>query len=199
MEDVTKKEMEAVLALFKDFSTDYNANSLSKVLNITSMGTLKILKRLEKQGILRSKQLGKAVFYTIDFKNSYAKTYLKFILQKEAEQSGPKIGRWIVELRKFQPVAEMGILFGSVLKKEEFNDVDLLLIIKKQQNRKVNSLLKDISGLSTKHIHTIKQTRADLKENLNAKDKVLLSIVRTGVILFGYDKIIEVIESVAYR
>lgn len=196
MEDVTKKEMEAVLALFKDFSTDYNANSLSKVLNITPMGALKILKRLEKQGILASRQLGKAVFYRIAFKSDYARTYLRFILEKEAEQSIPRIRSWVEESRKFRGVADIGILFGSVLAKQEFNDVDLLLVFEKGRAGKVNSLLEDVSELSVKKIHLVRQTSTDLESNLKKRDKVLLSALKRGIVVFGYDKLVEVVARV---
>ena len=47
MEDITKNEMKAVLEILKSPEVMYNANNLAKVLEITSMGTLKILKRLE--------------------------------------------------------------------------------------------------------------------------------------------------------
>ncbi len=191
--------MEAVLIIFKDLDTDYNANNLSKRLGITPMGTLKILKRLEKEGILRSKKLGKAVFYRPDFRKDFTKTYLKFILQKEAEQAMPRIRRWVEELRKFRSVAEIGILFGSVLTRKEFRDVDLLLVFKQQQSRKIEKLLDEMAQLNVKRIHAVKQTREDLGSNLKAKDRVVLSILKQGVILFGYDDVIEVVESVTYR
>ena len=196
MEDVTKKEMEAVLTLFKDFSTGYNANSLSKVLNITPMGSLKILKRLERQGVLDARQMGKAVFYRIAFNNDYARAYLRFILEKEAEQSVPRIRSWVEESRKFRGVASIGILFGSVLTKQDFNDVDLLLVFEQRQAGKVSSLLKDISELSVKKIHLVRQTASDLESNMMKKDKVLLSALKRGVVLFGYDELIEVVARV---
>ena len=49
MKDITKTEMDIVLTLVKTPEAIYNANSLSKVLNITPMGALKILKRLEQE------------------------------------------------------------------------------------------------------------------------------------------------------
>ncbi|NQU79008.1 hypothetical protein HQ545_04530 [Candidatus Woesearchaeota archaeon] len=195
METVTMNEMNAVLTLFKDFSTDYNANNLSKRLGLTPMGTLKILKRLEKQGILKSRQMGRAVFYRMDFSNDYTRTYLRFILQKEAEHSTPRVKRWVKELRKFKDAADIGILFGSVLSHKEFSDVDVLLVFKHNQNKKINSLLKEISGLSVKRIHAVKQTKDDLKVNIKSMDKVVLSILRRGIVLFGYDQLIKVVES----
>lgn len=195
MKDITGNEIRVLLALFKDFSSDYNANSLSKKSGLTPMGTLKILKRLEKQQILKSRQLGKAVFYKPNL-NDYTKAQIKFLLQKEAEESPPRIKMWVKELRKFRETAEIGILFGSILKGEKFNDVDLLLVINKSQNRKVNQLIKEIDNINVKKIHVIRQTKNDLKSNLKNKDRVLLNILRSGIVLFGYEEIIGVVEDV---
>jgi len=199
MKEGKENEARALLALFKEFSVDYNANSLSKVLNMTSMGALKILKRMEKGDIIIPRQMGKAVFYSIDFNNDYARTYLKFALQREAEQSSPRVKRWVEELRKFKGVADIGLLFGSVMTKQDFNDVDLLLVFEKARAGKVNSLLKDISDVSVKKIHLVRQTRTDIESNLKKKDKVLLSALKRGIVLFGYDELIEVVASVSRR
>ena len=193
MKNITKNEMKALLVLLKDINADYNANNLSKKIGLTPMGTLKIVKKLEKQNILKSKQLGKAVFYNINL-NDYTKIYLKFLLQKEAEECSPKVKRWVKELKPLQKTAEAGILFGSVLTKENYNDVDLLLILKQSQNKEANMLIGDIKKINIKKLHAVKQTIQDLKSNLKKKDKVILSIIKNGIVLFGYEKIIEVIE-----
>jgi predicted nucleotidyltransferase len=199
MKEGKDNEAKALLALFREFSVDYNANSLSKVLNITPMGALKILKRLEKEQLIIPKQMGKAVFYRIDFDNDYARTYLKFALQKEAEQSSPRVRRWVEELRKFKGVADIGILFGSVLEKADFNDVDVVLVFEEKKAGKISSLLKDISGLSVKRIHLVRQTTEDFESNLKGRDKVLLSALKRGIVMFGYDGLIEVVASVSRR
>ena len=141
MESITKNEFRIVLVLFKEFFRDYNANSLSKKLGLTSMGTLKILKNLEKKGIVNSKQFGKAFFYKLNFESDYVQRYLDFILQKEAIEASSRVKRWVNELKSFKKFATIGILFGSVLKSDKFKDVDLLLILDKQKNVEVNKLM----------------------------------------------------------
>ena len=196
MRDITQNEMNVLLTLFKDFDTGYNANSLSKKIGLTSMGALKILKNLEKEGLLKSTQLGKAVFYKLNF-SKYTKAYLNFLLQKEAEQSLPRIKRWVKELRRFQKTANIGVLFGSVLKKETFKDIDLLLVLEQSQIRDVNKLVAELNKVNIKKLHLVKQAKKDLESNLKKKDKVILSIVKNGIVLFGYDELIGVIENVS--
>ena len=86
MRDMTKNEMEFVLTIFKNPDRQYNANSLSKILKISSMGALKIAKKLEKEGLLLHKQLGRAKFYSLNLNNDYTKNYLAFLLKMEAAE-----------------------------------------------------------------------------------------------------------------
>lgn len=198
MKTITNNEMKAMLTLFKDFSVSYNANSLSKRINLTPMGALKILKSLEKQNVLKSKKMGKAVFYKPNFDNDHTKTYLKFLLQKESEQPILRIKRWVKELGRLQSTAEIGILFGSVLKTDDYKDVDLLLVLKQSQNKEVNRLIADINRINVKNVHVVKQLKDDLKKNLEKKDKILLDIIKNGIVLFGYTQIIEAIGNVTH-
>ncbi|MBI3190823.1 hypothetical protein HYZ41_03905 [archaeon] len=55
MRDMTNNEMLIVLKMFKTPEREFNANSISRESGLTSMGALKILKRLEKDGILSPK------------------------------------------------------------------------------------------------------------------------------------------------
>ncbi len=194
MEQITKNEMEILLVLLKDITMDYNANNLSKKLGLTAMGSLKILKKLEKQKLLTPRQMGKAVFYKPNLSNSYARNYLQFLLIKEAEEAEPKAKRWIRELRKLQDDAEAGILFGSILKKENPNDIDILLVLKQSQNQKTNETLAEINKLTHKRIHAIKQTKTDLEKNIGKRDSVIANALKNCIVIFGYESIIRVIQ-----
>ena len=151
---------------------------------------------MEKQKLLKAKQMGKAVFYKPDLNSNYTKTFLKFLLQKKAEETKSRVKRWVKELRKLQNNAEIGILFGSVLEKEKYNDVDLLIVLKQSQNSKINILINKINRINIKRIHVIKQTKEDIKQNLKKGDKVVLNAIKNGIVLFGYEKIIGVIQDV---
>ena len=193
MKDITKKEMELILTIFKNPKQIYNANSISSKISITSMGALKIMKRLEKQGILISKSMGKAVFYKINFENDYAKDYIFFLLKREAEHTSPYIKRWLNELKKIKN-ADIIILFGSVLKKENrAYDIDVL-IVTKQKN--FNNLKKEIEGLNKlneKKLHPIYQTIADLMDNIKKENKIILNAIN-GIIIKGNKNIIKILK-----
>ena len=52
MKEITKTEMEVLLTLVKSPEVDYNANNLSKIVHLTSMGALKIVKRSAKRAFM---------------------------------------------------------------------------------------------------------------------------------------------------
>src|SRR3989344_5472880 len=183
MKDITNNEMLFVLAIFKSPETDYNANSIAKHLNITSMGALKIARRLEKENILTSRELGKAKFYKISL-NEYTRQYIIFLLKREAEQSAAYIKRWVNEARKIKN-ADSAVLFGSILKKEkEAKDIDLLLITSEDNFPKLKKEIENINLINTKKIHPLYQTKQDLIKNIKEQDKPVLNAIK-GIVVFG--------------
>ena len=88
MKDITKKEMELVLFIFKNPEKEHNANNIASKINITPMGALKIMKKLDKQGILKAKKIGKAVFYKINFSSDMACKAAELSLFEEGHLRG---------------------------------------------------------------------------------------------------------------
>ena len=61
MIELTRREQEALLIIYKSIGHFYNANSLAKEIGITPVGTMKLLKRFEKNNILIRKKIGKSI------------------------------------------------------------------------------------------------------------------------------------------
>lgn len=190
MQDITKNEMQAVLAIVKSPEIMYNANSLSKVLGISSMGALKIVKRLEKEGVLKSKQIGKASIYQINIENDYANKYVSFLLSKEAINSPALVKRWINEIKKLKS-ADMAILFGSVLRKQEPRDIDVLLVTDQKKFEKLKKEVDERNQINIKKLHPVFQSFEDVVNNIKKRDPVVLNAIK-GIIVFGEDRFIEV-------
>lgn len=194
MKPLTKKESEVILLLFKEFSKDYNANALSKVVGITPRGALKIVKNLKAQNILLSKQLGKAVFYKVNLQDYYTFRTLETLLIQEARE---KASRWIFEFSEVFANVEIAIIFGSAVRNiKEAHDIDLLLVFKEQHMKKIKKYIEEKNKIVIKPIHVIMQTPNDLRKNMGKRDKVMLNALQRGYILHGYDKCIEVIRDV---
>ena len=193
MKDITNNEMVFVLTIFKSPETQYNANSIAKLIGISRMGALKIAKRLEKENIIVSKELGKAKFYRLNFSNDYVKQYVRFLLKREAEQAHPYVRVWVDDVKKIKS-ADAAILFGSVLKKyKEARDIDVVLITDKKRFSKIKKEIEEIDKLNVKRLHPVYQTKEDFINNIKKGDKVLLSAMR-GIVVFGEDMIIDLLQ-----
>ncbi|MEK6850729.1 MAG: hypothetical protein AABX85_04090 [Nanoarchaeota archaeon] len=194
MRDITINEMNFILKLIKNPREEFNARTMAKKIGMSHMGALKIAKKLEKEKIVNSKQIGKGIYYTLDLKKDYAAQYVKFLLNRETEQAHPYVRRWINELKKISS-ADIIILFGSVLTKYEgANDIDVLLITSNKKFDHLKKEIESINNINIKKIHPIYQSGKDLEKNINEKDKVILNAIR-GVVIIGEDKFIELIKN----
>lgn len=190
---MTPLEKEIVLRIFKDFSLDYNPSSIAKVLNKTRVGTFKALHSLEKDGIVKGKNMGKARFYKINLEDEYARKNVETLLLEEAKN----FIRWKAEFRQLVPITEIIILFGSIIKNEEkANDIDILLVLDKKNNTKINQVIKEKDQLFIKKLHPLKQTSSDLKKNIINRDKVIINAIKEGIVLYGYENIVGIMQNV---
>ena len=188
MESITKAEIKAVLTILKSPEIEYNANNLAKAINLTSMGTLKILKRLENEEILKSRKVGKANIYKINI-NPYSTKYLSTLLERQANHQNPKIKRWITELKPLK--ANLIILFGSILIKPNPNDIDVLLITSQKGFSSLKKQIKEINQLNIKKIHPLYQTKEDLINNIKKEHPPILQAIK-GIIVKGEEEFIKI-------
>jgi hypothetical protein len=190
---LTNKESEALLKLFKDFSRDYNANSISKEIKVTPRGALKILKRLEKNSLIKGKPMGKAFFYKLNLEDDYVCKIIDTLLIAEARE---KASRWVEEFKEIFKDSEIIIVFGSIIRNPKAaNDIDALFVFKENKYRKITYFINDKNKILFKKIHSLPQTMKDLKENLK-DNKAIIDAVRTGYVICGQDKLVEVIKNV---
>src|SRR3989338_1242127 len=186
MTATTHLEKEIVLRLFKDFTVGYNASSVAKILNKTRVGTFKALHSLEQDSIVKGRNMGKARFYRINLEDEYARKNVETLLMEEAKN----YTRWKDELSQLFGLANIVILFGSIIKNEDkAKDVDLLIVLNRKNNDKVNQFIKEKNQLLIKKLHLIKQTNDDLRKNIIKRDKVIVNSIKDGIILHGYEKI----------
>ena len=193
MKEITENEMKFILSILKNPSQELNARIIGKSLGITPMGSLKIGKKLEKEGIVSSKFIGKARIYKLDLDKEYVIQYIKFLLQREAEYSDAYVKKWIADLKKIKK-AESVILFGSVLKKrDEAHDIDILILVKKNNLNLVEKQIEEINIINKKKLHPVFQTIEDLKKNIKKEDKIVLAALK-GIFVLGEDKILEALR-----
>ena len=190
MKEITKAEMNVVLTIVKSPEVIYNANNLSKVVGITPMGALKILKRLGQESVVKSKKIGRAIVYRLNIEDAYARKYLSLILVREAQHANPIVKRWITEAKKIKN-AEVIVLFGSVLEKINPNDIDVLLITDQKRFSKLQQEIKELNEINIKKIHPMYQTYDDIIKNIKNRDKPLLNAIK-GIVVIGEEKFLDI-------
>ena len=192
MTTLTQKERETVLLLFKDYTTFFNANSISKVLNISHVGAQKIFKRLLQEDLVISKTIGKSITYKLNFNDNYVSQLVAFLLADEAN----KFKRWKEEFKELFKKDRIIMLFGSVIKDyAHAHDIDLMIVIENKEVKEVNKILKRKEEILPKKLHTIKLNRHDLLENLKKNDKAFVDIIKNAIILYGQDKYVEILKN----
>lgn len=193
MVSLTKTERKALLILFKEFTTFYNANSISKILGISHVGAQKIFKRLLKENLLESKKIGKSITYKPKLDDDYASKLMAFLLADEANN----FKRWKEEFTGLFRKDMIIMMFGSAIKNyDKASDIDIMIVLHKRYIKEVNKILKEKEDILPKSLHAIKLTHKDLLENLKKKNKAMIDIVKNAVIIYGQDKYVEIIKNV---
>jgi len=193
MVSLTQKERETLLILFKDFTSFYHANSISKILGISHVGAQKIFKRLLNEGLLTDKKIGKSIIYKIKLNDDYVSKLIAFLLADEANN----FKRWKEEFKQLFKKDRIIMLYGSAIKNyAQATDIDIMAVIKKGEFKEVTYILKEKQKVLPKKIHSIKLTVNDLLKNIKKKNESILDIVKNAIILCGQDKYVEVIKSV---
>jgi len=194
MVSLTKNEARTLAFLVRNFSKNCNINQLAKLLKISPGGMYKLLKKLSAQGWLVSREEGNSSFYNINYNSQEALDVCKLALSEQEQTSYVKI--WVKDLDGLRDKTDLAILFGSVLQKgREAQDIDLLLVLEKRNLGKVEQFIQNLNKVKPKKVHAIYQTRKDFLKNVEEHDPALLEEVRTGIILWGKDLVIEAIKN----
>ena len=89
----------------------------------------------------------------------------------------------------------MLVLFGSVLRGKEFNDVDVLFIT--NQVKKVNNFCLEVSKVKTKPVVPLIMKREDLIKALKQKKEAVINLIKEGIVLKGESVFLEVMKNVS--
>jgi predicted nucleotidyltransferase len=186
-----------LLKILKDYSILHTVTSIAKETNLSRVGAWKILKKLEKERLIDLKPIGtgktSAYVLKINWNNPLTEKNLELMLAKEAQNRQ----RWVEEFKETYSCSYVVILFGSILKKEkDANDIDLFIVLDRAKNEKLNEIITKKNAVLIKKIHSIKQTRDDLINNLRKKDPVMMSIMKEGIVLHGQGLLIDLIKNV---
>ncbi len=179
------KEQEIVKLLFKDFATEYNSRNISPKIGLTHSGAFRAMKKLEAREIVKSRQVGKAVIYSLNLDNPLTVLEINTALTIEAQNNK----RWVFEFEGLKGIAKSVVLFGSILRNEEAaRDIDVHVIAEKADYPKVKKIIDNKNDILPKHIHLIFQTHKDFQKDLDRKYPMIIEMIKTGIVLYGQDE-----------
>lgn len=171
----------------------YNINQIAKYLKISVGSSFKILKDLEKNKIVTAETIGNAINYNLNLDNPETVKLCELLLLEEKRQLSGYAKLYSESIQEFNK-AELIILFGSILTKKEFNDVDVLFVTNK--SKEVNDFCLELSKIRTKPVVPLILKKEDLIKELKNRKEAILSLIKEGIILKGEFVFIEVIKNV---
>ncbi|MBS3140521.1 hypothetical protein J4405_00075 [Candidatus Woesearchaeota archaeon] len=189
---ITKNEKKVLRMLFAELGKDNSINQIAKACNLAPNGAFKILRKFEKEGILEAKNIANIKSYKLNFNNEKTRNILELSLIPEIN------GRIKFRLDDLKPLKELTIsciIFGSYIDpKKEPNDLDILFILDKNKFTSFKTKSSQIYQIIPLKIHEVLQTKEDFEKNI-AINNIITEIIKTGIILWGYKEIIELVKN----
>ena len=197
---ILPKNMKLILNfLLENFTKKYNINQIAGRLNISVSDTHRVLKKLDKGGIVKATKIGSGIFYELNLENKIASKIAELLLIQREMNPYAKVYAKDLEVEGMKESSKVCILFGSILSKgEKARDVDVLIIPDEKEEKDVikyiESFCLELSKKRAKNIQTLLHTKRDLESNIREEDEVILDIMKNGVVLWGEKIIVEAIK-----
>jgi predicted nucleotidyltransferase len=200
MVEVTENEKKALKLIFTDFLANYNSYNLRDKLGLSNAGSLKMLRRLEEKGLLTSEKMGNAIFYKPNLENPYLLKLMELVFLDNSGLSTFVKG-WIYDIDSLSPYTKAIFLFGSILKKgKEANDVDVFIILKKSEDYpQLQEMVNQMNENNRLKIHPLFLTKGGFEKKLKEKDKPLVEMVKSCIIVHNPELFVEVLKNVQSR
>ena len=195
---LTAKERRVLRFLMTSFN--YNSiNDIARECKLAPNGAYKILKKLEKFDVVYFEDVGRIKAYRINFRNKLTINYLEIALADERITEA-KIKIRIKDLNEIKQISQAAIMFGSYITDEKNpKDIDILFVFEKDKFKLYKRKLEEVKNIIPYKIHDIIQTPGDLISNLKNQDKLILNIIRNGIILWGQESIVRSIKNAQIR
>ena len=132
----TKIELQIVKYFFRHYKDRFNSRQLAKLLDVNHAHANNLCNSLVKKLLLKKEEIGNAAYFSFDYDRTLAMKFMEYLLALEEVEFPSWLSVVVHNLKKFNEHITMGLVFGSSIKKNTFNDVDVLLVYKKNKARK---------------------------------------------------------------
>lgn len=190
---LTSNETKILRLLGTSIGKEYSINEIAKACSISPNGAYKILAKLKKENILKSKEIANLISYKINFEDAKTASVLNLALMPESLEGKVKLRA--EDLKKLEAVTKACILFGSyITTKREPNDLDILFVVELDKFKEYKQALKKAQEIMPVKIQDVVQAANDLKENLTKNDPIITEALRNGIVLWGFETIMQAIK-----
>lgn len=172
MISLSDNEFSVISFLVRNFAEKLTIRDIAKRLGFSPAGVFNILKKLEKLNVVIGQKLGTGLFYSINLENKIAK-HLAEVVLIYSDEAVEKIN--IEGLKQ----ANAAVLDGKTL----------LLI--------TDSMTTFDTAIQ--NFEVISKTEDEITELFRKKDSAALQLLKKGVVLFGEEKIVEIIKNCISR
>ena len=191
---LTKNEKYVLRFLATSIGKDHSINEIARSCQLTPNGAYKLLAKLEKEGVLKAKQIANIKSYQPDFENE--KTARVFELSLMPDKLDGRAKSRADDIKPLKAITQTCILFGSyITTKKEPGDLDILFILKRANFEAYKKALASAQDIIPIKIQDVVQTADDVCQNLKKGDPVVAEVLRKGIVLWGQDTIVQVIKN----
>ena len=187
--------------LLKDFTIIPTITSLSKEAGITRVGIWKLLKRMQSEKLIKLSKIGTGKTSTCTIRLNWTNPLLDRTLALYLAEDALKNQRWASNFAELENKVDFLILYGSIINSpKEANDIDIIGVISnKNKFLEIEETILNIQKTQIRKIHTISFTPSEFKQELEKPNNAFIDAIKKGIVLFGQEKFIKFIKSVAKK
>lgn len=191
---LTVNEKKVLRYLLVNFDRDKSINEVAKDCLLSPNGAHKLLRKLEREGVLSQKNVANIKAFKVICSSLKAKRIMELAFLDPVKG---RLEQRSKDLLPLQNVARVCIAFGSYLtEKKNPGDLDLLLVIDKGDFSAYKKALQEIQLVVPVKIHDVLQTKQDFLNNLRQDNKVIKQALQQGIVLWGHEQLMEVLTDV---
>ncbi len=187
----TPLEIRITTYIFKHYQQKFNARQLARVLEINHAHAQKLCTLLMKKQLLVQERVGNSIYFSYNYNYNLALNFMVYVLS--LEEFPPWLTVLKHSLKKFEKHLTLGLVFGSSIKIEAFNDIDVLLVYHQQKKKTIQGIKEEIrrSELLEKPIRYLEVAEQDILRN---KNKIMYQILSESFVFRNPEKYVEVVR-----
>ena len=173
MISLSKSEFNVIGFLIRNFSKRFTIRSIASRLEISAAGAHSVLKKLEKNNVVKADRLGTGLFYYIDLDSKIANHLASIVLIEQFDVKK-------IDTEEIEKESKAVIFDGK-----------RALVVTTNED-----IVKDVCYRNFKEIKVICKEEEEFVEALRGKEKDVLEILENGNVLFGEELILNSIKRV---